>query len=141
MRSVSWKLLAASRGIRCRSLQPAPFLSLSLKLLFPTVFVSTRARCVIFILSAIFFIRFSIDGTPCSISGQWATWSIDWVSRCAPHVNKMIPGFFSFLFHLLYFNAIIQIYPTFYAQGSAIVPFSPQFQAFRTLVAEPTRVL
>lgn len=38
-------------------MQPAPFLSLSLKSLFPTVFVSTRARRVNFILSAILFLQ------------------------------------------------------------------------------------
>jgi len=51
--SLSRKLLVASSGIRCCRLQPAPFLSLSLKSLFPTVFVSPRATCFNFILSAI----------------------------------------------------------------------------------------
>ena len=55
MRSLSRNLLGASSGNRFCRLQPAPCLALSLKSLFPNGFVSIRARCVYFILSANFF--------------------------------------------------------------------------------------
>ena len=46
MRFLSWKLLGTSSGIRSCRLQLAPLLSLSLKSLFHTASISSRARCV-----------------------------------------------------------------------------------------------